>query len=74
MATLAFILYIPKVSNPKSTNKSLSRDIPKQSCSFGSSQRMAAKEGELPSQRVDGDSGAVAQGMYIYYLATMLCF
>ncbi|KAI9858489.1 MAG: hypothetical protein M1813_007442 [Trichoglossum hirsutum] len=58
MATLAFIPYVPKVSNPKSTSTSLLRDTPQQSRSF-SSHRIAAKEGELPSPRVDSKSGAV---------------
>ena len=74
MATLAFIPYVPKVSNPKSTTKLLSSDIPEQSCPFGSSQRMAAKEGKLPLLRVGGDGGAVAQGIPTHHLVVMLRF
>jgi hypothetical protein len=59
MATLAFIPYVPKVLNPKSTSKLAPRDTPKHFRPFHSSQHMATKEGESHSQNVDGDDGAV---------------
>jgi hypothetical protein len=72
MATLAFIPYIPKVSNPKSANKPPFKGIPKQFRSFNNSQRIAAKENKSPLQRVDSDDRAAGQRKPRHLLATML--
>ena len=63
MASLAFIPHVPKVSNLKSSNKLPSRDTSKHFLPFRSSQHMTTKENESHLQNIDGDGGAVVQGM-----------